>query len=503
MPSSSIRHQDAMRVPDRVAAFLDRNFKVCAALLVVFLLACAVGRDLRKKLWIDELYTLYMSEQPSVGEIVRATLEGCDGAPPLYAILVHAIHPLVGSDALAVRLPSSLGYGGAVILLLAFCRRRMPACYAFVAATLFASAALSYATEGRCYGLVLGSGAGALFCWQGACDRRRRAIAIPLLACSAALMTTLHYYSVFFLFALFCAEIARAKRAGRLDLGVLAALASPLLILAVHYPLIEEGRRFQQHYWAIASWRNLRDLTGFVVMFTPLVLLAAFPARDRIERPPSLTMAEWFATAGIFVMPFCVLVLSIYVTHVWVQRYVMWADVGIAVLVAAMLYARSAGQNAPAVSALALLSILLIISDIGGVLKRPTLFEGQAVFQSLQGVGAGSEPIVIADHHVFMELFYYAPPSLRQRFIYPVDRELDLHYSGQDTGALLMSAWRRRWPQLPIVSYDEVLAAHSHFLVAAVPTDYLPVQLAGIGYRLTRVASSPPALLYQVTAPDR
>ena len=39
-------------------------------------------------MWCDELLTLYVVQQASPGEIVKATLEGCDGAPPLYAMIV-------------------------------------------------------------------------------------------------------------------------------------------------------------------------------------------------------------------------------------------------------------------------------------------------------------------------------------------------------------------------------------------------------------------------------
>jgi hypothetical protein len=158
-------------------------------------------------MWIDELYTLHTARQASIGEIVKATMEGGD-APPLYPIPVHAILPWVRHEALAVRLPSTLGFCGMVLCLLGFCRRRLPAAYSFTVALLACYECLYYASEGRSYGVVLGCAAGALLCWQHAVDGRRTILAIPLLAISLALMTAMHYYAVFFLVPLFLAEMA-------------------------------------------------------------------------------------------------------------------------------------------------------------------------------------------------------------------------------------------------------------------------------------------------------
>src|SRR6185369_10568255 len=108
--------------------------------------------------------------------------DGMDGAPPLYPIFVSALLPVIRNEALAVRLPSTLGYGAMVVCLLAFCRRRLPASYAMGAVVLASSACLDYSFEGRSYGLGLGFAAGVLLCWQSAVDHRRRGLSLSLLA---------------------------------------------------------------------------------------------------------------------------------------------------------------------------------------------------------------------------------------------------------------------------------------------------------------------------------
>jgi hypothetical protein len=492
------------RVADEVNFALEKHFRLCAALLVMLLLVCAVVRGLRDKMWIDELYTLHMSRQASPGEIVKATLEGCDGAPPLYAMVVHSILPLVRHEALAVRLPSSLGFCGMVFCLLAFCRRRLPALYSLVAVLLACNACLEYSTEGRCYGLILCCAAGALLCWQAAADGRRRIVAIPLLAFCLTSMTALHYYSIFFLVPLFLAEMTRWWKSGKLDVAVLAAMAPALIVLGLHYPFIAAGRQqFQEHYWARASWGDMPAMYVYVMTFAPLGLLAVCFSRMPRRRTASeagLTPPEWVASGALLLMPFCILVLSINITHVFVERYVLWAVTGIAVLVAAVLFVAARGRNAVGMSALGLLLAVLAIRESYSLFERPDLIQGEAVFQKLAALPDASEPIVVADHHVFMELSYYAALPLRERLIYPVNRDLDLRYFGFDTGALLMSALSHR-SKLHIVAYDAVLAAHRRFVLAAIQKDYLPGHLVTAGYRVVPIGSSMPPLLYEVEAP--
>jgi hypothetical protein len=481
---------------------LESHFKVISAFFITVLLLCAINIDFHKKMWVDELYTLHMALQPSLGEIVKATLEGCDGQPPLYAMIVHSILPWVQSEPLAVRLPSSLGFCLMASCLLAFCRRRLPALYSFIAALLLCNASLYYATEGRCYGLVLGCAAAALLCWQFAIDGRCRNAVIPLLAFFLALMTSLHYYSIFFVIPLFLAEMVRWRISRKLDFAILGAMSPMLLVLALHYPFIEAERQFQQHYWITASWGSPLNLFVYVETFVPLGLLMIFlrKPQNRLIARTSLTLAERLVISTLLLMPFCILSLSIYTTHIFVFRYVLWAEPGIAILIATMLYTVHI-KGAVKLGILCLLVILLVFFETQNILAKPTLQEGEAVFQNLKSLPNSSEPIIIADHHVFMELSYYAPLPLRNRLIYPVSRDLDLHYFGFDTGALLISALSHR-SNLYILDYNVMIATHPRFLLAALPKDYLPKYLADTGYSVTPVGSSP-TLLYEVTKKEK
>ncbi|MGO9303380.1 MAG: hypothetical protein ACLP3R_06705 [Candidatus Korobacteraceae bacterium] len=502
-----------LRVSDEINAALERHFRLWAVLFVVLFLACAIAKDVRTPMWTDELFTLHISQQSGAAEIVKATLDGSDGAPPLYAMIVSAILPVVRNEALAVRLPATLGYCGMIICLLAFCRRRLPAAYSMAAALLACDACLVYSIEGRCYGVVLGCAAGALLCWQSAVDGRRRIIAIPLFALCVSLMTAMHYYSIFFLVPLFLAEMVRWRTSRKLDLGVLAAMAPVLLVLGLHYPLIAATTRFQKHFWSPAVWHNIPEFydTYFVTILKrcvlPVGVLAVFSTTsdDRSAKQPSLVPPEWVVTGAFSLMPLCVVVLSKYTTHVFASRYVLWAVPGFAVLVAALLCRAARGRAAVGVSLLGLLVALAALGDVRylrHLRERPALREGEVVRQALASLPDGTEPIVVADSHVFMELSYYAESRIRERLIYPVSRDLELRYFGYDTASLLLTALSHR-TKLHILGYDAVVAAQPRFVLAALPNNYLPWDLIKAGYRVVPIGSSIAPVLYEVEAPGR
>ena len=55
--------------------------------------------------------------------------------------------------------------------------------------------------------------------------------------------------------------------------------------------------------------------------------------------------------------------------------------------------------------------------------------------------------------------------------------------------------------KLHIIDYNAVLAAHSRFVLAAEPGDYLPWHLVNAGYRVVPIGSSRVPVLYEVEAP--
>ena len=479
---------------ERITSALDKNFWKYAFAFLLLFLVCAVVEDLRLKMWNDEIVTLYVAQQGSPAEIVQATKEGMDTTPPLYPIIVSVILPIIKPDALAVRLPSTVGFTAMLFFVLAFCRGRMPAVYAFIAALVVVVACGFYATEGRCYGMVLGCAAGVLFCWRAATEHNPRFLWLTLLAVFLALATALHYYSVFLLLPLGVAEVLRWRRTRRLDFAMLAAMLPALAVLVLHYPLIAAGRKYLSHFWApgLASWGQIPDFyLQFAIVPGGVILLSLIVAATiSLDGPrPSLPSHEWIAVGALALLPVFIITASKYTTHVFVARYALSGVIGLAILSAALLW--SSSNRRPLVGIAVLAAVFAIFA--GRLLRDiyqapPTLRQGGAIYRELQHLPVTAEPIVIAYNHAFMELSYYAEPQIRERLVYPLSREVEMKYTGSDLDYLLLSAVRHR-TKLNYVDLDAFLASNPRFILVAMSHDYLQQYLLTSGFRLVPLSS--------------
>jgi hypothetical protein len=498
------------RLVNGIERTLERHFWRWTALAVAMLLLSMIVVDVRKKLWIDELVTVYMAKQGGPAEIVRASADGVDVSPPLYSMLVEAMLPLVRNEALAARLPSTIGLCLMLVGLLAVSRRWFGVVGAWVPTLLAFDSLRSAGYDGRCYGLILGCGAASLFFWQAASAGRRRTASVLLLAATLALMSALHYYSIFFAIPLFLGELVRWRKSGKPDLAILAALATMLLVLAAHYPLIEANRRYSVSYWSPANWGQIRSF--YELYFLPMLSVGAVLAlivRLIVRSQPSdrpeatvMPMHEWVAIGAIALMPAIAVTVSKYTTHVFVDRYTLWAMIGFAVLVGAALHVVTRRQvTVAAAISTALAAILGMHMTRDAFREPPVLNEGESVFQALARLPDGSEPIVVPNSHIFMELAYYGDPRWRDRLVYPLAQDLELRYTGTDNTSFLISSLRRRAAPLRIVDYKTVLETYPRFVLAVRPTDYMARHLAAEGYRVTLISSAAGPVLFEVEAP--
>jgi hypothetical protein len=497
-------------VCERVASALERDFWKWTAAFLVFWLVCWSVQDLRLKMWNDEIFTLYVAQLGNPALIINGIKSGMDATPPLYPILVSAILPLVRPDALAVRLPSTLGFSAMLFFVLAFCRRRMPAIYGFIAALLLIMGCVFYATEGRSYGLVMGCAAGALSCWQSAAEDTRRVVWLVSLSLFLTFATALHYYSIFLLLPLGLGELLRWREKRRPDIPMLLTMLPTLVVLGLHYPLIAAGKRYLTHFWlpGIASWRQIPEFylqygaASVAVMLVGLIALAMRPRvhGDKDSRDRVLPSHEWLAIVTLALAPIVVVAISRYTTHVFLPRYTTWAAIGLAIFGASVLCACTGRGRLAGTAVLAVLLITALVRQVHSLQEKPVLRQGDAILRQLQSLPNGPEPIVIAYNHAFIELSYYAGAPLRSRLVYPLDHTTELRYKGSDLDYLLLSGMRAH-TALRIVDLEAFLRTNSEFLVAARPQDYLPQYLAAKGYRFTPISSDSEASVFRVQAP--
>jgi len=369
---------------------------------------------------------------------------------------------------------------------------------------------LYYSTEGRAYGLVLGFAAGALVFWQLSVDGRRRALFIPLYALCLSGMVASHYYSIFFLVPMFAAELVRAWKTDKADFGTLSALFAPVLVLGLHYPLISATGKFFENFWShahfgmVATFYDSFFFTPYLYLWPlALITLALLPesAVDHRLVENGMPAHEWMAIAGLALMPPFVVVASELTTRVFVDRYILWSVVGIGLTAAALLCKAVRGNAAVGLVVAGALAVLLGHEEFRYFRTESTLRFGEAILRQLEAMPEGPDPIVVPNARAYMELVYYADSKVRDRLIYPVNRDLDLRYKGYDTDALLMVPLGHR-VKLNVQEYDKVLARYSSFIVAANPNDYLPSHMKASGFRVNPIHfGDAEPVIFQVEAP--
>lgn len=501
------RLQQAIEGLEHLAEQLNASFERhgwrWVGCFIAILMLCSLAIDLQRKMWYDELYTYHLAALPSVSAIINSN----DVAPPFYSILVHLLLKVIPIDALAVRLMSTLGFGAMVLFVFALCRRLYSGTYAVLAALLACFLNGYYATEGRAYGLALGCVAGALYSWDAAARGEKRGLHIPLLALYLAALPALHYYAIFVLVPLFAGEVARWWKTRKIDFAMLSAGAAPLLVMALHYPMIKGARAFMGHYWSTASWADLGEFYGKGDALIPLLCVLTFllmlflPAKeaDRTEKP-RLDGHEWTAFLGLALLPVCVLAVAFCTTHVFVGRYVTWAQIGIALIFVGMLQIAMRSNKAIAL----ILVLVLLFANAARVTSylKGKYDEVTSLEQELAALPETGEPIVVNDPRAFLELVRHARPKLRARLVYPLDHDLDLRYWGSDTDFLLLTELHNLRQLSSTVEFSEFVATQPRFILFARSYGYLPWHLVSMGYSVKPLRQEKSPQLFEVHAPS-
>jgi hypothetical protein len=456
--------------------------------------------DARKLLWADEIYTVLTARKAHASDILQYIREGCEGIPPLYLWLVHFLIPIVKNEALAARLPATLGFGAMMLGLFAFCKARMNATYALLAALLCYESCVYFATEGRPYGAVLGCVAWALVFWQRAKDGK--IVDLVGLGACLGLAVAFHYYAICVLGPLLLAEIVSGLWHRKWNTGVLAAMLVPIVVLALHYPLIKEQQPLHIHFWSQAEFAYIRPVyerfLGPIAMFSGgIFAISLLLGLHSKEKGQALPIRETIMLVALCATPALTIVVSRYTTHAFVDRYVLWAATGFAIVAAAALQVFIGPNGFIPKLAVALLLLLLGAHQTVAITKTPRLLEGQFALELLEKPGAPNGPIVIPNSHVFVELAYYAPKDIRSRIVYPADVALDIRYFGADSSPLQYLALGKRH-ELAVQELPELLRRYSTFTMLAMPKDYLPNYLLRQGFKFQSLSDSIEPVVWRV-----
>jgi hypothetical protein len=422
-----------------------RRLAIAAGLVALY--ALAVGSlAVRAQLWNDELYTWYFAQLPTLGDVWDGLSTGVEQIPPLYYVVVRGSLALFGDNALALRIPSLLGFLLACSCVFAIVARRTSAWYGLVAALIpLAGGAATYAWEARPYALVVGFAAGAVLCHQLRADGTRPRLAVVGLALALAAATAVHYYGVLVVLPIALAEAVRMSMRRELDRAVVAALFAPLVPLAVAIPLVQEARRYSGAFWTEFDVGSAPDF--FVLLLRAEVFSAsriptwlglAFAAAVLgaslvvLLRRPRVAQVEVGAAVGFLFLPLVGVLVGEAVTGAYVERYVLAGVIGPALLVPLALHRLAGGRQTAAIAATALLTVWFAVlfqywhRDIGVDLDRR---DRLIAFVEERALPVGL-PVAVVHPHDYLELAHYAPRSVAARLVRLSDPGRSLRITG-------------------------------------------------------------------------
>ncbi len=462
----------------------------------------SVTWSMHRLLWQDEIFSLQTDRVATLGEVLRIqrsypiSLE-----PPPYHVLSHAAMAVFGPTAFALRLPAFAGY-----LLMQFCLYFFVRNMAGRRAGLVAMAipaltwTMYYSTEGRPYGVLLGSYAMAALCWQIASRRAGPPASSrvwPLVGLAAALALTLnvHFYGVLLLVPLCGAELVRTLVRRRLDGGMLAAIGVGMASLVATIPYVKASGEFKKHYYVAAisahmltqPYRQmLLDYTEYpkaVQTALMLVILLAGAAvawacaRAVRRRVVVVPVAEGAMVLLLVLIPAFAFVLGRLVTHALEVRHSIGAIVGISVLIA---IAMTPALRRKSVFYGVMAAMLVGIVVVNSVRTRQSITAKQQTLAELtMAPGLKAEVDAVPDRNIYFPYLgkwevvsqYEPDPELRSRlvFVYSLDEELGRQR--HDT-MYLSGIHTKKFSSLPIVSYDELRRTPGEHIFAVFHSDW-------------------------------
>jgi hypothetical protein len=512
------------RITRRVVFWSDElmlNYpKLMATAILILATLMFAASESRRPMWEDELFTYYIATQSTAREAIQATLEGCDNAPPLYALITRPLLNLLPTPAFALRLPSVFGslLMGACVFSLS--RRRVSPVYAIAAMLAALVSSSASGLDARPYGLTLGCAALALLAWQSAAEGRRRTLALSVLYLGLTSAIALQYYSVFLLVPLACGELVRWWKFRKFDFWVLAILICCPLVLIPHRTLMLAGLKVTTYFWSRASWLQAlttewefawKAVVGLVIAFTAYYFwnrwartFHAHSVNDCVL--PSPPFHETIACVTLAALPILIVSAAMMSTHIFVDRYANPALIGLNILLV-VLVARMTGES-KLMGVCLVLAFLTLFAAVYGrraiQAHRMRKIEVAQVDLMLETVPARPIPIVVAQREAFIELWYYHP-ELRPRLVFPLDLELERRYNNVDTEALILSALRHR-TSYRVPDYDTFIKATPTFFLCGFSSDWMKWEMLRSGLRLRPLArsgfGSNSLELYEVTHVD-
>lgn len=446
--------------------------------IAVLLLVAVVVFSGARPMWHDELYTFYIAQAPSLGQMFHEIR--LDLNPPLEYLLVRGSTSLFGSNEYAARLPSMISFFVASGCLYWLIARRLSSVYGVVAVAVFWSTPfLYYATEARPYALVLAFFGIALLAWTYRAESRHPKAAIAILAAAVCGMMFSHFFAVFYLLPLGLAELVRDYQQRRIDWPVWAAFIFPIAIPFVYLSLMAryEASAFPHSFLAkpgiiVSFFYNTLGPESWILL--PVICFAVFVAFRRGRKADASlipTRLEAALILGMIGIPFVILAVLIATSGSFNNRYAIPIGFAYGILLAffTAIYT-GASRLAGTVASIALFAYIAFANVLHPALAALHRYQAGAEVQADSLVHIEPNlPLVDASGLTFLEMDHYSSPATVARLYFLTDPQFAIRYAHASIFEG-MPKLKRVFPIRAIVApYPRFVSEHRRFLVLGTP----------------------------------
>ncbi len=488
------KRTEGTALPLQQTGLTQSGTRTLLAVLALYFL-CVIGQSTLKLVWGDELFTLYIARTGSMRGIWHALAAGSDPNPPLIHASVLLSTRLFGMSASAIRLPSILYVGIALVSMWSILRRWVTPDFAALGLLAFmATRGFDYSYDARSYAPMMGSAMLSLALWFAASDRKEftRTGLLVLMALALAAGLFSNYYCVLAFFPI-------AAGQGTLDLrrrGVswmawimLALAALPLLALL---PLIRHNiSEFAPHAWnrAQASVISLSYFELVEGILWPVLLVTALAVR-RGPRTLGLPPPALAAMVTLLLYPLLGYAIAVGGAGMISPRCVAPVCCGVGLL-AGVASSQVFAQNRRGIR-IALAVLVLWVAGRESFCASLLLRQRHAFFALRDRTAEldRERPILVADSSLVLPLYFYSSPQVASRILFPIDFEAIHRLQADDSGEQNLWAGRYGVFPFPIVAFRPSFA-HGEALVVARPDGWLANSLGQAGGVLRPTAAMP------------
>jgi hypothetical protein len=465
MGASGKPREDKLRTPPN---------SLITALLIFLLAYCLMRLGVAARLnpfWYDEILTRAVAAQTSLAGAMRALLDGVDSHTPFFYLIEFYALRLFKNEEFALRLPSVLAFAIALLCVFTYAKRRWTEVGALgCAACLLATTAFPrYATEARAYSMLLAFIALALVCY----DRLPSRIWTIGLGLSLLLAEAVHYYAIFSVLPFVFAELGHIWLTRSVRWQVWAAIACPILPLAVTWRFLATIRSaYGGHFWVHTGLEAVPLSYGELLSVGPVmggvvaIILIAVQGWEVLlswRRKSVSNTSEAVLRTGLLSLPLISLLVAVLLHVPMLSRYVIATTLAVALVIGSF-------RIVPKSIGVIVFSFLAFNVGISEALFwnsfRSPLAARQTVLTErfIERAGYPELPVVVANGLAFLPLARYGSPELQSRLAYLVDVHNALEYSRTDSIDENLIRLRR-YTALQAIDFSKFERSHSEFLL--------------------------------------